>query len=159
MFDRILLALDSSDSGPVAASFAVALARSWGASVHVVHINEYVSGGRDLTCESPAEAAGVVARALAELRDAGVSATGATYQGRAFDVPAALTDLAERYRADVIVLGSRRHRFRLFRGTRERVARRSQLPVVTAPAPLRVPARDPALQGTPTPPRTVGAPD
>lgn len=159
MFHRILLALDATDSGPVAASFTVALARSCDASVHVVHVNECLAGARGTTCESPDEAVDVVARALAELHSAGIRATGVTYRTRPSDVPAALSDLAVQYRADVIVLGSRRRRFRLFRGTRERVARRSQLPVVTAPAPLRSSRRDRALQISPAPRSPVRAPD
>lgn len=151
MFQRILLALDSGDSGPVATSFTIALARSSNAAVQVVHVNEYLAGGRGTTCESAADAVGIVARAMAEMDDAGVRATGATYRTSAFDVPAALCDLAEQCRADVIVLGSRRRRVGsvLRRSMRDRVARHTQLPVLLAPAPLRLARTKRALETLP----------
>ena len=54
MLKRILLALDSSDSGPVAVSFTMALA-SQATEVRVLHINEFLVGGRGLTLETSAE--------------------------------------------------------------------------------------------------------
>jgi hypothetical protein len=58
-----------------------------------------------------------------------------------FGVADHLVAEADRWSADVIVLGScRRHGMRrmLSRGVRERVLRLSCLPVLTAPAPLKV---------------------
>ncbi len=143
MFHRILLALDAGEAGSVATSFTVALARSRETEVHVVHVNEHLLGRRGLMSESPVEAAEIVAGALRELHAAGVHATGVTYRTTGFDVPAVICDLAECVRADVVVLGSRRRHHlpvlgRLERGTRERIVRRTPLPVLTAPAPLRV---------------------
>lgn len=140
MFRRVLLALDSGDAGPVATSFTVALARACDAAVQVVHVNEYLAGGRGATCESNAEAVQVVAAAVAEMQEAGVPAAGATYRTATFDVAAAICDLAVQCRADVIVLGSRRRRFGALprRSMRDRVTRRTQLPVLLAPAPLKV---------------------
>jgi nucleotide-binding universal stress UspA family protein len=146
MFHRILLALDAGEAGAVATSFTVALARERGAGVHVVHVNERLLGGRGVLAESPAEAVDVVAEALRELHSAGVRATGVTYRTTRLDVPAALCDLAVHVRADLIVLGSRRRRLGfLGRSTRARIARRTSLPVLTAPAPLRVDDHDGAL--------------
>ncbi len=152
MFRRILLALDGDDSGPVATSFAIALARSSRAAVQVVHVNEYLAGGRGPTCESEADAVGVVTRAMTDLEEAGVPAAGATYRTATFDVPAAICELAEQCRADVIVLGSRRRRFGSFlrRSMRDRVTRRTQLPVLLAPAPLEVERSGRALETVPT---------
>ncbi len=140
VFQRILLALDAGESGHVATSFTVALARSWGAAVQVVHVNEYLAGGRGATCETQSHAVGVVAAAMTELDDAGVPVAGATYRTPAFDVPCAIGELAHHFRSDVIVLGSRRRRFgSLFRRSmRDRVARHCQLPILLAPAPLNV---------------------
>lgn len=151
MFQRILLALDSGDAGAVATSFTVALARKCNAAVQVVHVHEYVLGGRGLTSETPAEAADIVAGALRDLHAAGVNATGVTYRTTSFDVAAAIADLAEQCRADVIVVGSRRRRFASFlrRSTRERISRQTPLPIVTAPAPLRVDEHDPTLEAAP----------
>jgi nucleotide-binding universal stress UspA family protein len=151
MFQRILLALDAGDAGAVATSFTVALARKCDAAVHVVHVNEYLVGGRGLTTESPTEAANVVADALRDMHAVGLSATGVTYRTTVFDLPAAISDLACQVQADAIVVGSRRRRFSPFRRRRirERIARRSPLPIITAPAPLRVRKRSRALRGAP----------
>lgn len=151
MFQRILLALDAGESGSVATSFTIALARTCGAAVQVVHVNEYLAGGRGATAEAHADAVGVVAAAMVEMEAAGVRAVGATYRTAAFDVPAALCDLAEQCHADVIVLGSRRRRFRfpLRRSMRDRVARCTQLPVLLAPPPLRVARNGRALESLP----------
>lgn len=157
MFRRILLALDSGSSGPVATSLTVALARSSNAAVQVVHVNEYLAGRRGMTCESQADAVSVVAAAMAELEEAGLATAGVTYRTATFDVPAAICDLAVQCRADVIVLGSRRRRFGslLRRSMRDRVARRTQLPVLVAPAPLRVARTGRALEEDPALPHPV----
>jgi len=144
MFQRILLALDSGDSGPVATSFTVALAKQSGACVHVVHVNRTVLGAEGFSAESSAQAADIVADALREMHDAGIGASGVTYRTTAFDLPAAICDLADQCRADAIVVGSRRRRFGSFlrRSVRESIARRTSLPILTAPAPLRLARRD-----------------
>ncbi len=151
MFRRILLALDAGTTGSVATSFTVALARQCHAAVHVVHVNEYLAGGRGLTSETPAEAADLVADALRDMHAAGVTATGITYRTTLFDVPAAICDLAEQLQADVIVVGSRRRRRPrlLRRSTRDRIERKTPLPVITAPAPLRVDKSARTLQEAP----------
>jgi nucleotide-binding universal stress UspA family protein len=71
MLNRILLALDSSDSGQVALSFAMAVAGP-GAAVRVVHVNEFQLGGRGLTVETADEATALVADAVTELHRAGI---------------------------------------------------------------------------------------
>ncbi len=152
MFQRILLALDSGDTGSVATSFTMALAQKLDAAVHVVHVNQYLFGNRCLTTESAHDAADVVADALRELHAAGIDATGVTYRTSVFDLPAAICDLADECRADAIVVGSRRRRFASFlrRSTREAIARRTSLPVLTAPAPLRVDKYDRTFGGAPS---------
>lgn len=153
MFQRILLALDAGDPGAVATCFTVALAKKCQAAVYVVHVNEYLLGGRGLTAESPAEAADIVTDALRDMHAAGLVATGVTYRTTVFDLPAAICDLADQVRADVIVVGSRRRGLPLVprRRIRDRIERRTPLPVVTAPAPLHVGRRDRRrLQAAPT---------
>jgi nucleotide-binding universal stress UspA family protein len=140
MLNRILLALDSSDSGQVALSFAIALAGP-GAVVRVVHVNEFQLGGRGLTVETADEATALVADAITELHRAGVTATGLAAVSTCFGVADHLVAEAVRWSADVIVLGSRRRRGlrrMMGQGVRERVLRLTCLPVLTAPAPLRV---------------------
>src|ERR1035441_10139509 len=90
MFQRLLLAIDDSDTGPVAVSFAIAMA-SPRTAVQVVHVNQYQVGGRGLTVETRDEACRPVHAAGAELIAAGVAAAGcvctATCLGGATRIP------------------------------------------------------------------------
>jgi nucleotide-binding universal stress UspA family protein len=141
MFDRILLAIDDSPSGPAAVSFTMAMARSSRATVHVVHMNELVVGGRGQTLETRGEADEVVTGAVAELQAAGVEATGIVSLANCFTVAHHIVDVAEEFSADVIVVGSRRpSRWGRLRGTgvSEQVMELTSLPVMTAPRPLKV---------------------
>lgn len=144
MFKRIVLLLDAGEAGEVATSFTVALARENGAVVHVVHVNEYLLGGRGITTETHLEAAEIVATALRAMHDAGVRATGVTYRTTPFDLPAVMCDVADHVEADLIVVGSRRRRRHALvrRGMRDRIMRRTSLPVLAAPPPLRVRPRE-----------------
>ena len=140
MLKRILLALDSSDSGPVAVSFTMALA-SQAAEVRVLHINEFLVGGRGLTLETSAEAGVLLEEALHQLRSCGLTASGVLATATCSSVADCIVAEADRWSADAIVLGSARRRgLRRIacQGVRERVVRASCLPVLIAPAPLRV---------------------
>ena len=143
MFQRLLLAIDGSDAGPVAISFAIAMA-SPGTAVHVVHINQYQVGGRGLTIETGDEACRPVQVAVTELLAADVRATGVVCTSTCFAVADRIVAEADRWAADAIVLGSHRRRGGrrlLGQGVRARITRLSQLPVLTAPAPLKVSRR------------------
>jgi nucleotide-binding universal stress UspA family protein len=149
MFQRFLLAIDETTAGELGVSFASALARKCGASVHVFHANEFLPGGRGLTVETHEEAAHVVDGAVDQLRAAGVEASGECSLANCFTLAPRIADAAALTGADVIVMGShRRRRFvRLFgRGIRERVSRITPLPVLTAPAPLRLGRRGPEAE-------------
>jgi nucleotide-binding universal stress UspA family protein len=141
MFTRILLAIDDSASSEAAISFGAAMARQSSASVRVVHVNELLVGGRGLTVETQAQATLDLEKAVAFLRGAGLPADGALYVSSCFGVADRIADAAHDWSADVIVLGSRRHR-RFSRwagkGIRERVTALTPLPVLTTPAPLQV---------------------
>jgi nucleotide-binding universal stress UspA family protein len=148
MFRRVLLAIDGSKSGDVAVDFASAMARDLGATVRVVHVNERIVGGRGVAYESEAEAKEIVDRAVAALRGTGVVADGVHYVANCFTVGERIADTARDWGADAIVFGSRRRsRWSRLRGAglRERVTALTGLPVLTAPAPLKV-AR--GVQGT-----------
>jgi nucleotide-binding universal stress UspA family protein len=140
MFQRVLLAVDRSEAGRLVTSFAVALARAAGdrGAVRVVHVNEYLFGGRGHTVETGTEATEVVNDALAELRGAGVEATGQVIRATCFDVAAAIAAAAAEWEADVIVVGSHRRRFGFGRrrGLREQITSRTPLPVLVSPAPI-----------------------
>jgi nucleotide-binding universal stress UspA family protein len=141
MFTRILLAIDDSASSGPAVSFATALAGLSSASVRVVHVNEYLVGGRGFTAETHAEASQDLENAVTSLRDAGIPTEGGLYLASCFGVADRIAHSAHDWSADVIVLGSRRHRrFGRFggQGIREQVTTLTSLPVLTAPAPLKV---------------------
>ena len=140
MLKRILLALDSSDSGPVAVSFTMALA-SQATEIRVLHINEFLVGGRGLTLETAAESGVLLDDALLQLRSCGLMASGAVASGTCSSVADCIVAEAQGWSADAIVLGSARRRgLRRIacQGVRERVVRATCLPVLIAPAPLRV---------------------
>jgi len=141
MFERILLAIDETPAGEVAVSFATAMARDGRASVHVVHANLWLVGGRGVTVETRDQAARVVGGAVAQLQAAGVEVSSELFTATMFDLATRIVDVAEREGCDTLVIGSHRRR-RLSRitgrGVRERLIRASALPVVTAPPPLKV---------------------
>src|ERR1700733_3211423 len=125
MLKRILLALDSSYSGPVP----------------VLHINEFLVGGRGLTLETSAESGVLLDDALFQLRSCGLMASGVVASGTCSSVADCIVAEAQGWSADAIVLGSARRRgLRRIacQGVRERVVRASCLPVLISPAPLRV---------------------
>ncbi len=144
MFERVLLAIDGTPAGEVAVSFATALAHEHRASVHVVHANIVLLGGRGVAVETNEQSLGVLGGALAQLRAGGVEASGEHFRATIFDVGTRIARSAEHFGADAVLLGSHRRR-RLARlasdGIRERVARATTLPVITAPPPLRVGGR------------------
>jgi nucleotide-binding universal stress UspA family protein len=141
MFDRILLGLEDSPAGEMAALFTGALAGRTGASVHVLHVNQRVVGGNGLTLRTRGEATELVTLAVQDLADRGVRASGsvrvASYRG----VPGQIVAVARERSADAIVLGSNRNRWlaRLYSSrVRERTTRLTSLPLLTAPSPLKV---------------------
>jgi nucleotide-binding universal stress UspA family protein len=155
MFKHILLAIDDSSSGSAAVSHAIALAGDSGA-VHVIHVNEFAVGGRGHTLETRQEAAAVLETALADLRAAGISASGAVVPSTCFNVARRITEEAHNGPADVIVVGSRR-RSRLGglrgKGMRERITGLTSLPVMTSPPPLRLDRRGRTAPGRSAVPR------
>jgi nucleotide-binding universal stress UspA family protein len=159
MFQRLLVAIDDSLSSPVAISYTCALARTAGASVHVLHVNRFLIGGRGFTELSESEATELVDDAVGQLRDQGIDATGSVARSTCFSMGKVIADAAHARQSDVIVLGSRRRTSvpRLFgRGTREQITGCSVLPVLTAPAPLKVPVGRrgrPGSTGVPSPSR------
>jgi nucleotide-binding universal stress UspA family protein len=148
MLKRILLALDSTESGQVALSFAVALAGP-GTAIRVLHINEFELGGRGLTVETAEEAVTLVRGAVTELQQRGIDASGLASVSSGFGIADYIAAEAERWSADGIVLGScRRRGWRrlLSQGIRERLLRLTCLPVLTAPPPLQVTAPELAVE-------------
>jgi len=141
MFKHILLAIDDSASAAMACSFTVALATSSGGDVEVIHVHELSGIGRGYATESVVAARSRLSTALADLREAGISASGAVATASAAAVVQRIAAAAERCDADVIVVGSSAHRHfhRLrHRKTRERLSRLTTLPVIIAPPPMPI---------------------
>jgi nucleotide-binding universal stress UspA family protein len=141
---RILVAVDGSLSTVTSLDYTVATARQNTASVHVLFVNTRLVGGRGQTALSRGEAEVLVTTAMAQMVEAGIEVTGSIASANLFDVARIIVDVAAQQHCDTIVMGSqRRRRFTrvLGRGTRERVVSLSPLPVIAAPAPLRVPSR------------------
>jgi nucleotide-binding universal stress UspA family protein len=147
MFERLVLAMDESPAGEVGLSFATALARAHRSTVHVVHVAVVLtgggggSGGRVGMAEPGPHSSRLVEEAVAQLAESGVDASGEELVAPYFLAGVRVARLADRVGACAIVLGSHRHR-RVHRlvshGMRERITRASSLPVLVAPAPLRV---------------------
>jgi nucleotide-binding universal stress UspA family protein len=159
MFSRILLALDGTESSGVAVSFATALARQADSSVRVVHVNELLVGGRGYTSETERESMEIVDQAVGYLRREGVVADGVHHLANCFTIADRIAEAAQDWGADVIVFGSKRRRW-LPRfggaGLRERVTGISGLPVLVAPAPLKLARRNPGRELELVPPVPVG---
>jgi nucleotide-binding universal stress UspA family protein len=147
MFERILLALDDSPAGEVATAFTGALAQAQAqraegeTSVHVLHVNERLVGGHGVTLHTRQEATDLVTEAVHRLADSGVRASGSICVSSCRGVPGRIVGVAAERSVGAIVLGSDRRRRlgRLFSAqVRERTTRLTSLPVLVAPAPLRV---------------------
>jgi nucleotide-binding universal stress UspA family protein len=144
MFRHLLVAIDETPAAHVALSFATAVARDEGGSVHVLYANRMLVGGRGLAELSGAEATALVDTAVLQLLEQGIEATGSVSTTTTFTIGQVIAAAAQARRCDAVLVGSQRRsgRWHLFgRGTRERIIRHSTLPVLTAPAPLRIPRR------------------
>jgi nucleotide-binding universal stress UspA family protein len=159
MFHRMLLALDNTESGEVAVSFATALARRSDSSVRVVHVNEILVGGRGYASETERESMEIVDQAVGSLRREGIDADGVHHLANCFTIADRIAEAAQDWGADVIVFGSKRRRWLLRfggAGLRERVTAISGLPVLVAPAPLKLARRNPSRELELFPPEPVG---
>ena len=137
-FKRILLAATDSDSCTRAMEVVAGLARSGGSEVRVVHLIERVFLGRAGWCsmETADEATRLVSRFRTDLETLGVRVTATTgkarREARAMDILIA----AAEYRADVIVIGTRRKsalRAVLFGSVSHEIIHRSRVPVLVVP--------------------------
>jgi len=108
MFERILLAVDGSEPSTRAARLAGELGSKLGSEVVVFHVREKMtgrSGAYDL--ELSEDAAALVDDAVAELKDAGVSARGELLRGIAGHSAKLIVEAAKAEDAELIVMGSR----------------------------------------------------
>ena len=110
MFKKVLVAVDGSYYSKEAVPVAIDIAEKFGASLFVLHVAEHDRGRASAySIETPAEATKMVADAVKQARDAGLSAHGELVDKAAGHVANAITDTAAKEQVDLIVMGSRGH--------------------------------------------------
>ena len=152
MFQRVLLAVDGTETGDVAASYAGALARSTKAAVRILYVNEMLTG-RGVTRSTNREAGEVVVAAMRALAGGGSGADGLVEVATRGAVAPTIARVAADWGAEVIVVGSRRRK-RVGRLSRAGVAGRlgslTPVPTLIAPPPLDVSRLDPGAIDLPS---------
>ncbi|WP_406445251.1 universal stress protein [Streptomyces sp. NBC_00631] len=105
VFQRILVAVDPGPARRSAVRLAGELAQVTNAEVRVVHvITSAVSVATVVALEDDAEAKAVLDDALAVLRDQGIKAEGTLVRGLTTQVAEVISETAEEFGADLIVL-------------------------------------------------------
>src|SRR5580704_195379 len=100
MFTRILLPIYDSDSSEAAVSFATAMAKQSSACIRVVHVNEFLVGGRGFTVQTQAEAIEHLEGAVHRLRGSGIPTEGSLYLTNSFSVDRRIVNSAHDWSAD-----------------------------------------------------------
>jgi len=138
----VLIAIGSFDEGHSAVKFGAAIARERGARACVLHVRErQILGRAAFDMETADEGVRLVEDAVSELEREGVEASGSVGRVIVGKVAEAILDQAASVGANEIVLGAKRSGGLVSRRTRERLLRRSSLPVLVAPAPSEGPRR------------------
>jgi nucleotide-binding universal stress UspA family protein len=113
MSKNILLAVDAASHDPArhvraAAEMTLDLARDSGDHVIVLHVHEFATGrfGRIQVDCGDGEGEGVVAKIVADLQAAGVSAEGEIREANFGHIAAAILHAAQDHEARLVVLGS-----------------------------------------------------
>lgn len=112
MFDKLIVAVDSSAPSDRAVNAARDLAATSGGSVHLIHVVEHATlpsgrfaGGFDV--EDPEDAEKILEKELATLKEAGVPVTANVVRARVGHTAQTIVEAASSDAADVIVMGSR----------------------------------------------------
>lgn len=148
MYQRILVPVDGSPTARVGLAHALKLARATGARLKLLYvvdelmfvtsIQEYAAYSEELARLLREGGAQVLAKALADAREAGVEAETELAEGGTGRVADAILDEARRWNADLLVLGThgRRGLRRLALGSdAEEVVRRAAVPVLLVKEP------------------------
>ena len=136
MHSKVFVAIDQREIRHSVIAFASRLAAGTSTVVRVFHGIEFVGPGCAAPLETRDEAERVVEEAVFRLRMAGVGAAGFVRPCFNRDLGRMIVDEANHWGADAIVVGGRQGRGPgrvLGHGIRERVLRRSSLPVTVAP--------------------------
>jgi nucleotide-binding universal stress UspA family protein len=147
MWDRMLLAIDRSDSGQAALSLAAGLAGGSRTGVVVLHVRVRPANLRIPPLETMREAWELVGDAVEELAFDGIDARPVVRSAGHQEVADLIVREAAAWSCGAVLLGSTRLRgLRRINGggVRERVMRRCALPVLLSPPALRCRPRLPA---------------
>jgi nucleotide-binding universal stress UspA family protein len=111
MFERLLLAIDSSASSRKAVDVTSGLAKLAKSQVQVLHVRESVGGGRSgpIWPEGSSEASTFVDAAVATLKSAGVEVSGSVRDSISGAIAQEILDAANEWQASMIVMGTRGH--------------------------------------------------
>ncbi|MGI8336431.1 universal stress protein [Actinomadura scrupuli] len=111
MYDRILVAVDDSPERAHVLEHAAGLALATGAAVHVLHIQtiETDAMATGVVEEDTGQVHALVTASIKELTTRGVTADGEIREAIRPDIAAAVLKAAADQRADLIMLGVRRH--------------------------------------------------
>jgi nucleotide-binding universal stress UspA family protein len=110
MFSRIVLGIDGSDHAAKAADVAAELAKAVGSEVLVLHVLERIAaskGGPATDLEIPHDAANLVEKTVARLKEENVNSQGKIVTAPSGRVVPEILGVAETFGADLIVVGSR----------------------------------------------------
>ena len=108
MFNKMLVAIDSSDYSQLVVPAAIEVARKFQSDVFVLHVAEHDRGrNAAYSVESPAEATALVGAAVKQFREAGIQATGELHDVGVGHVAKNISETAIELRSDLIVMGSR----------------------------------------------------
>jgi nucleotide-binding universal stress UspA family protein len=139
MFERILVALDPSLSHESALRLAGGLARPTGAEVLVLHVvPSTVAGDTVVTLEDDTEGTALLENAVSMLQATGIKADGRLVHGLTNLVPSLISDAAEEFKADLLVLSPHHRRpFAALLTPRvsDAIAHTSGIAVLLAPEP------------------------
>jgi nucleotide-binding universal stress UspA family protein len=137
MFERILVATDSSEPSKRAVEFAAGLAKDHGSEIIVLHaVPRMVSRFGTSDLEEPDAARELVDEAVRDLKDRGLNARGEIVRVLEGHMPRGIVESAASADADAIVMGTRgRSDFGgLFLGSvTHRVLHLSEKPVIVVP--------------------------
>jgi nucleotide-binding universal stress UspA family protein len=109
MFDKVVVALDSSKHGGPVLAATSELAGKTGSTVRVLHVFEMGFAGRagEVELEDKAEVQKLVDDAVAELASKGVTATGTVRAAQHGRVASEISDEAREWGATAIITGTR----------------------------------------------------
>jgi nucleotide-binding universal stress UspA family protein len=140
MWDRLLLAIDQSDAGQAALSLAVGQGGQSRAGIVVFHVRERSPYLRVPPLETMAEARALADDAVSTLVSSGIDARAVVRSAGQHEVAELIAAAATTWACDAVILGSTRLTgLRRINGSgvRERLVRRTPLPVLVAPPALR----------------------